>query len=240
MVKRFVASLCFSIIFINLTYAESERDFLAEIDSAFAHYRESVSYLRTGNVDLSAIELDEMSVKWTKILDKYADSPPEIFVGNPLFKSTLTQTGTTITDALSLIDGGDPKAARERLLPLRAQISRLRAASGLFTLADCILEASTAMDNLFVYKGNAPHAGDWPKRADVVGKAAIYGDILKRCDRMAPAVVRDHPEFRRLFDGAMASTARIPEAIGGNDGGLLLRLLIELRSFDRLMFYRFG
>ncbi len=240
MLNRFFAGLCFSIVFINLSYAENVRDFLSDIDSAFAHYRESVSYLRTGNVDLGAIELDEMIKKWADLQKKYADSTPEIFIGNPHYATIMATTGTAISEALALIDAGDPKAARQRLLPLRADVSRMRAASGIFTLADCILHASTAMDNLFAYKGKPPQPEDWEKRADVIGKAAIYGDTLKRCDGMASGEIRENPEFRRLFDGSMASAARIPEAIGNNDGGLLFRLLIEMRSFDRLMFYRFG
>jgi hypothetical protein len=52
--------------------------------------------------------------------------------------------------------------------------------------------------------------------------------------------VRLNPEFRRLVDGALASLARVPEAVAANDADLLHRLVIELQSFDRLLSFRFG
>ena len=52
--------------------------------------------------------------------------------------------------------------------------------------------------------------------------------------------IRRHAEFRRLIDGALASLAQFPKAIETRDGDLLHRLLIELRSFDHLLAFRYG
>ena len=52
--------------------------------------------------------------------------------------------------------------------------------------------------------------------------------------------MRATPEFRRLVDGAKASLALIPKAIATRDTDLLHRVLIELRSFDNLLAFRFG
>ena len=57
---------------------------------------------------------------------------------------------------------------------------------------------------------------------------------------MAPPGIRRHAEFRRLIDGALASLAQVPKAIETRDGDLLHRLLIELRSFDHLLAFRYG
>jgi hypothetical protein len=43
-----------------------------------------------------------------------------------------------------------------------------------------------------------------------------------------------------LVDGAKSSLALIPKAIASRDGDLLHRVLIELRSFDNLLAFRFG
>ena len=48
------------------------------------------------------------------------------------------------------------------------------------------------------------------------------------------------PEFRRLVDGAKASLTLIPKAIATRDSDLLHRVLIELRSFDNLLAFRYG
>ena len=57
---------------------------------------------------------------------------------------------------------------------------------------------------------------------------------------MAGETVRKDPEFRRLIDGAKASMKFIPQAIAEHDTDLLHRVLIELRSFDNLLAFRFG
>ena len=63
---------------------------------------------------------------------------------------------------------------------------------------------------------------------------------MQRCDGMAPAGIRSHPELRRLIDGALASLAQVPQAVDARDRDLLHRLLIELRSFDHLLAFRYG
>ena len=57
---------------------------------------------------------------------------------------------------------------------------------------------------------------------------------------MAREPVRQSPDFRRLIDGAKAGLALIPKAIARRDTDLLHRILIELRSFDNLLAFRFG
>jgi hypothetical protein len=52
--------------------------------------------------------------------------------------------------------------------------------------------------------------------------------------------VQKSPEFRRLVDGAKASLSLTPKAIATQDTDLLHRVLIELRSFDNLLAFRFG
>jgi hypothetical protein len=52
--------------------------------------------------------------------------------------------------------------------------------------------------------------------------------------------VRKAPEFRRLVDGAQASLAQVPKAVETRDSNLLHRLLIELRSLDNLLAFRYG
>ena len=78
----------------------------------------------------------------------------------------------------------------------------------------------------------SPEKVFWPNEVSL--------DILRRCDGMASADVRNQPEFRRLIDGAIASLALVPKAVRERDGDLLHRLLIELRSFDNLLAFRYG
>ncbi|PLX39490.1 MAG: hypothetical protein C0606_02995 [Hyphomicrobiales bacterium] len=215
-------------------------DFLDGIEAAFASYREAASYLRTGNVDLAALQLEDMAETWSALRERFEKTPPESFVDNPLFASTIADTGTAIKAALNAIDTDDAKAAAKALAPIPTSIGGMRRASGFYRMGDCIADAGKAMDALFVHKTTPPDLTDRTVAADVIAKGAVYAYVLKKCDAMAPQAMRGNDEFRRLFDGADASLARIPEAANTENGNLLYRLLIELKSFDRLIFFRFG
>jgi hypothetical protein len=65
-------------------------------------------------------------------------------------------------------------------------------------------------------------------------------DALVRCDREAAEAQRHEPEFRRLIDGMLDSLRQMPEAVEARDGDKLHRLLIEQRSFERLLSFRYG
>ena len=100
-------------------------------------------------------------------------------------------------------------------------------------LADCVLDANVAMDALFAHEAKP----DWDS---VAAGSESYRATLQRCDGMAPPAIRNHAEFRRLIDGALAGLAQMPKAVETRDSDLLHRLLIELRSFDNLLAFRYG
>jgi hypothetical protein len=103
-----------------------------------------------------------------------------------------------------------------------------------------VRDANAAMDALMRYDDRAL---DWTKsevRFGIASKASIYGYALTRCNEMATDRIRNAPEFRRLIDGSRAGLALIPKAINTRDSDLLHRILIELRSFDNLLAFRFG
>jgi hypothetical protein len=78
--------------------------------------------------------------------------------------------------------------------------------------------------------------GDWES---VSAGSESYASTMQRCDGMA-GDIRNRAEFRRLIDGALASLAQVPKAVETRDNELLHRLLIELRSFDNLLAFRYG
>ncbi|HET7804564.1 MAG TPA: hypothetical protein VFL53_10005, partial [Pseudolabrys sp.] len=123
---------------------------------------------------------------------------------------------------------------------IRKDFYDLRKASGVVVLADCVRDANAAMDALMVYNDRALDWSTPDMASGITSKASAYGAILSRCDSIAGEPVRQTPEFRRLIDGAKASLEFIPKAIATRDTDLLHRVLIELRSFDNLLDFRFG
>jgi hypothetical protein len=191
-------------------------DFNAAVEAVSAHNRVALGYLRTGNVDLAAVELD------------------------PQYVVTMTDIATRLVTADMMLSAGRPAQASGSLKGVRDDFHDLRKSAGIEVLADCVGEANAAMDALMVYNSRDLDWSKSPTRFGIASKAAIYGYVLDRCNGMASAPVRQSPKFRRLVDGAKAGLALIPKAIATRDGDLLHRILIELRSFDNLLAFRFG
>lgn len=215
-------------------------DFNALMETVGGHNRVAIGYLRTENTDLASLELDRMRDAWRKLAARFAGKRPDAFDGNPLYANLMTKTAVQFVTADMMLKAGRAEAAAAALKTLRDDFYALRKASGIVVLADCVRDANEAMDALMVYNDRALDFAKADTASDVAGKAAIYGYVLKRCDGIATEQVRREGEFRRLIDGAQASLALIPNAIATRDANLLHRVLIELRSFDNLLAFRFG
>lgn len=216
-------------------------DFNAAVEQAESHNRVAIGYLRTGNIDLASLELDRLREAWGTLQQRFADRRPDAFDGVALYGLLWTGVSARLVAADLMLRTGRPDAARQSLDAIRGDLYDLRKAAGIAVLADCVRDANAAMDALMVYDDD--RTLDWTKSATRFGiayKASIYGYVLERCDGIADDAVRKAPEFRRLVDGAKAGLALIPKAIATRDGDLLHRVLIELRSFDHLLAFRFG
>jgi hypothetical protein len=215
-------------------------DFNAAVEAISAHNRVAVGYLRTENVDLASLEIDRMRNAWVIFTERFVDNRPEAFGENPLYANLFTVVNARLVGVDLMLKTGRLDAARNGLNAIRKDFYDLRKASGVVVLADCVRDANAAMDALMVYNDRDL---DWSKpdtASSITSKASAYSAVLSRCDGLAGDSIRQRPEFRRLIDGAKASLELIPKAIGGRDADLLHRVLIELRSFDNLLDFRFG
>jgi hypothetical protein len=215
-------------------------DFNAAVEKVSAHNRVALGYLRTGNSDLASLEIDRLRAAWGALAQRFAGKQPDAFDGNSLYITVMTDIAARLAAADTMFKSGRPDATRQSLNAIRDDLYNLRQSAGIVVLADCVHDADAAMDALMVYNDRAL---DWTKSATrfgIASKASIYGNVLDRCDAIAGEPVRKSPEFRRLVDGAKAGLALIPKAIATRDTDLLHRVLIELRSFDNLLAFRFG
>jgi hypothetical protein len=220
--------------------ADDLSDFNVAVESASAHNRVAIGYLRTGNVDLASLELDRLRDAWHKLTEHFSGKRPSAFADNTLYSKLFTSVNARLVGADIMLKAGRPDAARNALNAVRGDLYDLRKQSGIVVLADCVRDANIMMDALMVYNDRTL---DWDSpeiRPGVATKASNYGAQLARCDGTASEIVRSAPEFRRLVDGAKASLALIPKAIDTRDTDLLHRVLIELRSFDNLLAFRYG
>jgi hypothetical protein len=152
----------------------------------------------------------------------------------------LVDVPTRIVTAMIMINFGRPDVARNSLEAIRDEMSAVRRESKVEVLADCVLDSHAAMEAFSFYRDKVPDWDDAAALSDIAAKADAYGATVKRCDAMAAEPVRGNPEFRRLVDGIAASLAFVPKAVAERDRDLLFRVIIELRSFDNLLAFRYG
>lgn len=217
--------------------ADDLADFNAAVEAAAAHNRVAIGYLRTGNTDLAGLELDRLREAWARVGER---KRPDVFKDTKTYVVAMTDIAMRLITADMMLNSGRPGPARDALIAVRDNLYKLRKSAGIVVLADCVRDANEAMDALMIYNDRTLDLAKPETATDVADKAKHYGETLARCDSIADSKVRQEGEFRRLIDGAKASLALIPKAIETRDAGLLHRVLIELRSFDNLLAFRFG
>ena len=228
--KRTVAAILLALACMAPVRADDLDDFNRAVEAAMSHHRVAAGYLRTGNVDLAALELEGLRAAWGKV----SSLPrPAAFRDTERYTGTMLEIAAQLIGTKLVLDLGRTDVARESLDKVRRQLSDLRRQNNVTVLADCVLDANIAMDALFAHDEKP----DWDS---VSAGAESYTGTLRRCDGMAAPGIRQHGDFRRLVDGALASLAQIPKAAETRDRDLLHRLLIELRSFDHLLAFRYG
>ncbi|VAV97929.1 hypothetical protein MNBD_ALPHA08-53 [hydrothermal vent metagenome] len=214
----------------NSTIALAKSDIYLEwFKPANANLRLASSYLRTGNIDFAALALE-----------KIVEGKTQTSAAGDLAE-VITSARAQAKSALDLVDANEPEKARDGLLKLREMLFQQHKARKIEVFDDCIWELNKRGPALWRFRKNAPDLGD-QQQSQAVGKAAAeYLEQLDKCDEMAAPETKSDGSFQRLVKGARTSLKRFPaEVLDAKDGGLLFRFIIELRSFDRLLYLRFG
>ena len=218
--------------------ADDAQDFVRATDIVTAGVRSAASYVHTGNVALAQVEVADAASAWARLNHAYAGKVPPGYAA-PAFRAFVASGGDRLAAAARAIDDGDSARAASELQSFRQSLYDLHHASGLFDLGDCVFELAPAMEALRAAASRLAETNGAPP-ADTIAAAAVFRDRLERCNNWAPEAVSNQPEFRRLIDGAIASSGQIGRAAQAGDGPLVHRYLIELQSFERLLAFRFG
>jgi hypothetical protein len=220
--------------------ADDLAPFHAAMEDVASHNRVAIGHLHNENYDLALVELERMKDSWGAFAEKFGGNRPAPFRDSQLYVNMLVDVPTRIVTALIMINFGRPQIAANSLEAIREEMSEVRRAGGVTVLADCVLDAHGAMEGLSLYRDKVPDWSDPATLTDIAAKADAYGAVVRRCDAMAAEALRGNPEFRRLIDGIAASLAFVPKAVETHDRDLLYRVIIELRSFDNLLAFRYG
>ena len=240
-VRRFTAALITVLaVAVGPSLAAELGAFLDDTGEAYGHYRQAMFYLRTGNPAVAGFDLTQMQEKWAAVIDAYADDPPAPFAADPEFGPSLTAVAAAVDTGLEQVAADDAEAGREALAPVRAILSDLRRRNRLYVLSDCIDEFSAAADALWRFRHAPPDFADTDAVNDLRGSAAIVEYQLRRCRSLAEPAHGSGEEFRALFDGAAQSAHSLWPAIDAADEQRVINILREFRSFEQMIYLRFG
>lgn len=242
--KRGEVAAALALIFLTAlapsARADEQPGFLAVQADAYAHYREAAFYARTGNTTVAALALDEFIVKWSALVAKFADKPPAEYAADARWNDTLREVLARAETGLDALDEDDPDAAKDAIGPIRAILGDLRRRNGVVTYSGHVDALGAAMDVLARYRKEVKDLGDAATVAMVREQAAIVAALFEKCRSEAAPEVAVDPEFKRLVDGADESMGKLRKSLETGDI-LLFRIGIgELRSYERIMFLRFG
>ncbi|WP_051160637.1 hypothetical protein [Bradyrhizobium japonicum] len=217
---------------------DKPEDLVSAVAPIMANLRIAASYARTGNVALAQSEIDEAASRWKRIEPNTRERPP--VHASSESSGFLDRGYEQLTTAMGALDRGDNAAAERELLAVRRAFHALRRHAGLYDLGDCIFEIAPAMDALRVAATRYSERPAQANAEETVAAAGAFRDRLLRCNEWANGEIAAQGEFRRLIDGAIASSGEIAHAAMAGDGPLVHRYLIELQSFAQLLDFRFG
>lgn len=201
-----------------------------------AHRRVAIGYLRTQNADLGAVEIERLRDRLVADRNKLGS----LVLTDMGFAIAVAWAEALVVSSLKAADDGDIERSRALLEQARKPFDDWRETNGIRLFSDCIAEITASYEALDNDRSATPDLTNAAVGARIVAAANRVIAILDRCDREAAPAIRQEQEFRRLFDGMRASLLQMPDAIAARDGALLHRLLIEQRSYEQLLSFRFG
>lgn len=197
-------------------------------------------YLRTGNTGLAGLDLTAANSRWMAFQKKFEASPPKPFDKDDGWKTSLSAITAALEAGTSQADAGNGKAAGEALLPIKDELYQLRKRNGLRVLADCVFDLGKKMDALYHYRKNPPDLAESDVRLALSSLGRDYENLILECRQLAPEALHQNKDFLSLFDGAAKSIKSIGGPISSRDQRGVINVLRELRSFDRLIWLRWG
>lgn len=215
-------------------------DFNAMVAAAYAPYRSADSYLRTGNPGLASLDLSAAVDAWGNVVATYGATRPKDYRNDPNFGRDIKDIGSRLSEGLDYAASGRAKDARTTIKPIRTLLHDLRRRNGVDVYADCVTDLSDVMDEIYVYRHDPPELSDPVQRNKAAGLSEKFGATLERCLEMRPPEYAQSAEFSRLTTQAATAASGMAESALDQDAIAYVNILRELRSLDRIVYFKFG
>ena len=241
-VRKFslICSLFLLVIHSAAGRADDVAVFNEAIEKVNQPYKSALFYLRTGNAGVAGIELSTALAAWNAVVERYAKAPPAPLTQDAVWPETIHDITAAFETGQKLAESGDAKPAREALLPIRGLLHQMRKRNGLRVLADCVFDLNGHMDVLYHWRHNRADFSDPAVRDKATKASQQYIDQLKLCRSEAPDTLKKNADFKSVMDGAAKSAGTLLRPIERQEPDAFINVLRELKSFDVIIFVRWG
>lgn len=107
-------------------FASDLAAFNRAIENAAESNRAAIEYIRRGNVDLAAIELEQSSQRWAEVVQRFGGDRPAEIADAQLYTTTLTTVSTQLVGADIMLKSGRPEAAAKALQDIERAVDQMR------------------------------------------------------------------------------------------------------------------
>ena len=125
-------------------------------------------------------------------------------------------------------------------MPIRRLVAAFHRRNGVRVFADCIGDLNAAFAVIWKYRRQPPDFSNSEALNKLRAGVGAQQYWYHRCRDRAPRRIRNNPEFRRLVEGSLQAIERLWRAIDRKSNMLLISVLRAMRSYDRLLYVRFG
>lgn len=220
--------------------ADTLQDFIEAKQDTYRYYRSAWFYLRTGNVDLAALELSFFMRGWDEIQSRFSEAPPGPFADDPLWREGLAEIGAMAVDGMTALESADVEVAKASLKDIPRVMADIRERNGVVTFSDAVDALTRAMESLWQYRSEPPNFNDQATVTNLGDGVARLRAAFDRLRDEAPDEVAFDDQFMRLVNDSNAALDRLQDAVESRDQIALVNALRELRSFERLLWLNFG
>ncbi|MEM7425938.1 MAG: hypothetical protein AAF441_07570 [Pseudomonadota bacterium] len=203
-------------------------------------FTSALFYLRTGNTGLAGLDLMAASSRWASFLEKFETDPPAPIDKDAGWETSIASISTALEAGRAHVDAADGEAAGRVLVGIKEALYELRRRNGLRVLADCVFDLNGKMDALYHYRRNPPDLEQDDIRSELEKMGRAYEELIAECRQLAAKPLRKDQDFQSLFGGALRSVRSLGGPLGSRDQRGVINVLRELRSFDRLIWLRWG
>lgn len=220
--------------------ADDVSSFHAAIERVNQPYKSALFYLRTGNAGVAGLELATAQAAWKSAVEKYGKTPPKPLADDASWPQTVRDVSNAFEGGAKLAAEGESKQARTVLLPVREHLHQMRKRNGLRVMADCVYDLNAAMAVLFHWRRNPADFTDPAVQRKAKAASHHYINQLKLCRSEASDELEANSDFRSVMDGAARSAASLLKPIEAKRPDAFINVLRELKSFDVIIFVRWG